>query len=251
MDSGEALVLLRRYHRDGDGRAREQLIEGWLPTVRRLARRFEGRGEPLEDLVQAGMVGLIKAVDRFELSRGLEFTTYAVPNVIGEIKRHFRDRTWAVRVPRALQELTVRLPGERERLTRLLGREPTIAELAESLAVEPEQLLEAVEAGRAYKAISLTAPAPGSEDETESGGILDQLGDDDPAYEHCDNKLALRAGIHRLDDRERHVLLLRFARELTQSQIAAQLGYSQMHISRILRRALDKLGPALLENTAG
>src|SRR5581483_11777319 len=170
-------------------------------TVRRLARRFEGRGEPLEDLVQAGMVGLIKAVDRFELSRGLEFTTYAVPNVIGEIKRHFRDRTWAVRVPRALQELTVRLPGERERLTRLLGREPTIAELAESLAVEPEQLLEAVEAGRAYKAISLTAPAPGSEDETESGGILDQLGDDDPAYEHCDNKLALRTRADPVPDR--------------------------------------------------
>lgn len=250
LTPAEARILLLRYHRDGDGRAREQLIEGWLPQVRKLAFRFGGRGESLEDLVQVGMVGLIKAVDRFDLDRGVEFSTYAVPNVIGEIKRHFRDRAWAVRVPRELQELAVRAPRERERLAMRLAREPSLAELAEALAVEEELLLEALTAKSAYKALSFSAAAPASEDDETEGNLLERLGDDDPGYERCEHRLTLRTGIACLDDRERRVLLLRFAREQTQSQIAAQLGYSQMHICRIIRRALEKLQAAVLDENA-
>jgi RNA polymerase sigma-B factor len=248
LDAREARALLRRYHEEGDSRARELLIEGWLPSVRGIARRFDGRGEPLEDLVQVGMVGLIKAVDRFDLSRGLEFSTYAIPNVIGEIKRHFRDRAWAVRIPRSLQELGVRLPAEQERLTRALDRSPGTAELAEALGADPEQLLEAIVARQAYSAVSFSSAR--ADEGEEEGDLLDRLGTEDQGYERCEDRFALRAGIARLDERERHVLLLRFTRGLTQSEIAAQLSYSQMHISRILRRALDKLGAALVEDAA-
>jgi RNA polymerase sigma-B factor len=236
----EARALLRQYHEAGDVTAREALVEAWLPSVRRIARRFEGRGEPLEDLAQVGVVGLIKAIDRFDLDRGVEFSTYAMPTIIGEIKRHFRDRAWSVRVPRDVQALAVRLPKEQERLTGKLGRTPTLAELAEALDVEPEQLVEAVDARQAYRAISFSSAAPLAEGE-EDGDLLDQLGSEDRGYERSEHRMALRAGIATLDDRERRVLLLRFARDLTQSEIASQLGYSQMHISRILRGALDKL----------
>jgi RNA polymerase sigma-B factor len=245
----DARALLRRYHQQGDAAAREELVEAWLPSVRRIARRFDGRGEPLEDLVQVGVVGLIKAIDRFDLDRGVEFSTYAMPTIIGEMKRHFRDRAWSVRVPRDIQALAVRLPKEQERLTGKLGRTPTLAELAEALAVEPEQLVEAIDARQAYRAISFSSAAPAGEGE-EDGDLLEQIGSEDRGYERCERRLALRAGIATLDERERRVLLLRFARDLTQSEIASQLGYSQMHISRILRGALDKLQAVVGDGSA-
>ena len=244
MDTREMRMLLSRYREHGDSRARELAIEGFAPVVRRIARRFDGRGESLEDLVQVGMVGLIKAVDRFDLDRDVVFSTYAFPCIIGEIKRHLRDRVWSVAVPRPLKELALKLPKEQERLTNLLGRSPTVRELAEAVQVDEEQLLEALDARQAYKTLSLSAPASDSGEEPD---LLNQIVSDDNSYERCEERLALQAGIADLDDRERRVLLLRFAQGLTQSEIAVDLGYSQMHISRILRRALEKLGETLVE----
>ena len=149
--------LLKRYHEDGDASAREELIERHLPLVRSLARRYAGRGEALEDIEQVGAIGLIKAIDRFELSRDVSLATYATPNVVGEIKRHFRDKGWAIRVPRALQELNASMSGAIERLTGRLSRSPTIAEIAEDLKTTPEQVLEAMEVGSAYATVSLSA----------------------------------------------------------------------------------------------
>jgi RNA polymerase sigma-B factor len=245
MDTGEAQVLLRRYHDRGDVAARDALIRGFMPLVRKVAKRFAGRGESVEDLVQVGMIGLIKAVDRFELDRGVVFSTFAFPYVIGEIKRHFRDRVWSVRLPRPLQELAVRAPREQERLTRELDRSPTITELAQALDVDEEDLLEALAARQAYKTVSFSMPATVDDDESD---LLDQLGDEDEGYRRSEERIALREGMAQLDDREQRVLLLRFTRGLTQSEIAAQLGYSQMHISRILRAALDKLADVMVES---
>jgi RNA polymerase sigma-B factor len=247
MDAGEAQVLLRRYHEQGDLRAREAVIHGYSPLVRKIARRFTGRGESLEDLVQIGLVGLIKSVDRFDLDRGVVFSTFAFPYVIGEIKRHFRDRVWSVRIPRPVQELALRAPREQERLTRELGRSPTISEVAEALGADEEDLLEAIAARQAYKTFSFSAPAGADEGE---GDLLEQLGEEDEGFRLSEERIALRAGMAHLDDRERRVLLLRFTRGLTQSEIAAQLGYSQMHISRILRAALEKLADAMVESPA-
>ena len=247
MDAGQAQVLLRRYHEQGDLRAREAVIDGFSPLVRNIARRFSGRGESLEDLVQIGLVGLIKAVDRFELDRGVVFSTFAFPYVIGEIKRHFRDRVWSVRIPRPLQELALRAPREQERLTRELGRSPTIREVATALGADEEDLLEAFAARQAYRTVSFSAPAGPEEAE---GDLLEQLGEEDDGYRLSEERMVLRAGMAHLDERERRVLLLRFTRGLTQSEIAAQLGYSQMHISRILRAALEKLADAMVESPA-
>src|ERR1700749_1007975 len=167
-------ILLRRYHEGGDLRAREELIEQYMSLVRSLARRYSYRGEQLEDLVQIGAIGLIKAIDRFDLDRGVELTTYATPNIIGEIKRHFRDKGWAVRVPRGLQELNVQLSRLMEQLTVQLGRSPTIPELAKAAGVEEEEVLEALESGRAYSALSLSAG--GGSDEDGELDPLEQLG---------------------------------------------------------------------------
>jgi RNA polymerase sigma-B factor len=202
--------LLRRYHEGGDTQAREQLIEQYLPLVRSLARRYSYRGEQLEDLVQVGCIGLIKAIDRFDTDRGVELTTYATPNIIGEIKRHFRDKGWAIRVPRGLQELNVRLSHLLEELTVQLERSPTIPELAKSAGVEEEDVLEALESGQAYATLSLSAPSGGDDDSD-------------------------------LDPLERRILHLRFFEGLTQSQIAQQVGISQMHVSRLIRRSLEKM----------
>src|SRR5512133_2750335 len=164
-------VLLERYHRRGDLAAREELIEKYMSLVRSLARRYSHRGEPLEDLIQIGAIGLIKAVDRFDLDRGVELTTYATPNIIGEIKRHFRDRGWSVRVPRGLQELNIQLSRLVEELIVQLERSPTIAELAKAANVEEEEVLEALESGRAYSSLSLSAGSGGHDDD----GELDPL----------------------------------------------------------------------------
>jgi RNA polymerase sigma-B factor len=231
--------LLRRYHELGDVQAREELIEQYLPLVRSLARRYANRGEQLEDLVQVGSIGLIKAIDRFDVGRGVELTTYATPNIIGEIKRHFRDKGWSIRVPRGLQELNVRLSQLLERLTVELERSPTIPELAKAADVTEEAVLEALESGQAYTTVSLSAPSGGGEE-----GELDPLesvGELEHEYEVSEDRAVLAPGLDVLDDRERRILHLRFWEGLTQSQIAQQVGISQMHVSRLIRRSLEKV----------
>ena len=231
--------LLRRYHERGDLEARERLIEQYLPLVRSLARRYSYRGEQLEDLVQVGCIGLIKAIDRFDVDRGVELTTYATPNTIGEIKRHFRDKGWSIRVPRGLQELNVRLSHLIEDLTVQLERSPTIPELAKAAGVEEEEVLEALESGQAYATLSLSAPASG--DDNSDLDPLESLGQIEHEYEVSEDRAVLAPGLKILDDRERRILQLRFYEGLTQSQIAQQVGISQMHVSRLIRRALEKI----------
>src|SRR5438876_9209386 len=232
-------VLLRRYHEDGDLSAREQLIEQYMSLVRSLARRYAYRGEQLEDLVQIGAIGLIKAIDRFDVDRGVELTTYATPNIIGEIKRHFRDRGWSVRVPRGLQELNIQLSRLLEELTVTLGRSPTIAELAKAAEVSDEEVLEALQSGRAYSSLSLSVGA--SQDEDGDLDPLESLGTEEPRYALTEDLAVLAPGFRVLDERERRILHLRFFEGLTQSQIAQQVGISQMHVSRLIRRSLEKI----------
>ena len=232
-------ILLRRYHEDGDLQAREQLIEQYMSLVRSLARRYSYRGEQLEDLVQIGAIGLIKAIDRFDLERGVELTTYATPNIIGEIKRHFRDKGWSVRVPRGLQELNVQLSRLVEQLTVQLGRSPTIPELAKAAGVEEEEVLEALESGRAYTSLSLSVGGGGGDDDDLDP--LESLGTEEHQYEVSEDRAVLAPGFKALDERERRILQLRFFEGLTQSQIAQQVGISQMHVSRLIRRALEKI----------
>jgi RNA polymerase sigma-B factor len=231
-------ILLRRYHEEGDLQAREKLIEQYMSLVRSLARRYAYRGEPLDDLVQIGAIGLIKAIDRFDLDRGVELTTYATPNIIGEIKRHFRDKGWAVRVPRGLQELNVQLSRMMDQLTVQLGRSPTIPELAKAAGVEEEQVLEALESGRAYTSLSLSVGGGGEDDDLDP---LESLGTDEHGYEVSEDRAVLAPGFRALEPRERMILQLRFFDGLTQSQIAQQIGISQMHVSRLIRRSLEKI----------
>jgi RNA polymerase sigma-B factor len=237
--ASDDLVLLKKYHEGGDLSAREKLIEHYMPLVRSLARRYSYRGEQLEDLVQIGAIGLIKAIDRFDVSRGVELTTYATPNIIGEIKRHFRDKGWSVRVPRGLQELNVQLARLVEQLTVQNGRSPTIGELAEAAGVEEEEVLEALESGRAYSSVSLSASG-GGDDEDELDP-LESLGEEEHEYQVSEDRVVLEPGFRVLDERERTILHLRFFKGLTQSQIAQQVGISQMHVSRLIRRSLEKI----------
>jgi len=239
MTSAEDRVLLRRYHEEGDLSAREELIERYMSLVRSLARRYSYRGEQLDDLVQIGAIGLIKAIDRFDLDRGVELTTYATPNIIGEIKRHFRDKGWSVRVPRSLQELNVQLSKLIEEQTVELGRSPTIPELAKASGQVEELVVEAIESGRAYTSISLSTGGGGDDD----GELdpLESLGVEETQYEVSEDRALLAPGFRVLDERERMILHLRFFKGLTQSQIAQQVGISQMHVSRLIRRALEKI----------
>ncbi|HZT84885.1 MAG TPA: SigB/SigF/SigG family RNA polymerase sigma factor [Gaiellaceae bacterium] len=239
-------LLLRRYHEDGDLQAREQLIEQYMSLVRSLARRYSYRGEQLEDLVQIGAIGLIKAIDRFDLERGVELTTYATPNIIGEIKRHFRDKGWSVRVPRGLQELNVQLSRLVEQLTVQLGRSPTIPELAKAAGVEEEEVLEALESGRAYTSLSLSIGGGGGDDDDLDP--LESLGTEEHQYEVSEDRAVLAPGFKALDERERKILQLRFFEGLTQSQIAQQVGISQMHVSRLIRRSLEKIRETIAED---
>jgi len=239
-------ILLRRYHEDGDLQAREQLIEQYMSLVRSLARRYSYRGEPLDDLVQIGAIGLIKAIDRFDLDRGVELTTYATPNIIGEIKRHFRDKGWSVRVPRGLQELNVQLSRLMEQLTVQYSRSPTIPELAKAAGVEEEEVLEALESGRAYTSLSLSVGGGGGDDDELDP--LESLGTEEHQYEVSEDRAVLAPGFKALDERERKILQLRFFEGLTQSQIAQQVGISQMHVSRLIRRSLEKIRETIAED---
>jgi RNA polymerase sigma-B factor len=233
MDSNVDALLVA-YHRDGDEKAREQALVELMPLVRALASRYAGRGEPLEDLVQVGSIGLIKAVDRFDVDRGVDFASYAVPTIVGEIRRHFRDKAWAMHVPRRLKELSLRLSRTLDQLTTELGRSPTIAELAAAAGVEEEDAIDALDSMNAYSTRSLHAPFDDDSDDS----LSEKLGTDELGYAEVEDGAIVDAGLDALDDRERQIVELRFFHELTQSQIASEIGISQMHVSRLLRRAL-------------
>ncbi len=230
-------ALLIAYRRGGDQEAREQVLVALMPLVRALASRYAGRGEPLEDLVQVGALGLIKAVDRFDVDRGVEFSSYAVPTIVGEIRRHFRDKAWAMHVPRRLKELSVRLSRVLDELTTELGRSPTVAELAKAAGVDEEDVIDALDSAQAYSTRSLQAPFDDEGDES----LTDRLGVEERGYDDVEEGSLVDAGLEALDERERRIVELRFFDEMTQSQIAAELGISQMHVSRLLRRALGSM----------
>ena len=232
------------YAQDRDPALRAELIEGHLGLAEYLARRFSNRGEPLDDLVQVASVGLLKAVDRFEPSRGVEFSTYATHTIVGELKRHFRDKGWAVRAPRRMQELYLRLGKVVSNLSQELGRSPTIQELAAEAQVSEEEVLEAMEAGQAYRFASLDAPNPSEED---GDSLSTQLGEEDPELIDAEHRVALSPLIAKLPQREQTILQLRFFDGMTQSEIAGRLGISQMHVSRLLARSLAQLRAAARE----
>ncbi len=234
----ERRALLRAYREEGDLAARDQLVAELLPFARSLARRYAGKGEELEDLVQVAAVGLVKAIDKFDLERDVRMVAYIFPTVVGELKRHFRDRAWAVSVPRRLKELNQLLSRHLEELTRTLGRSPTIAELAQASGLEEEEVLEALEAGRAYSARSLSG---GFDDDEFDLEPIDTLSTEEEGYDVSENRAVLAAGFQALDERERTILHLRFYEGLTQSQVAVELGISQMHVSRLIRKALATL----------
>lgn len=234
--------------RAGDGRAREQLAERYLPLARRLARRYQRSEEPLEDLVQVASLGLLKAIDRFDTDRDVAFSSFAVPTILGEIKRHFRDRTWSVRVPRDLQELALRVDRTAAELSLDKHRAPTVAELAETLGVSEEQVLEALRAAGAYHAGSLDAPRPGRTDADASGESLgDALGGEEDGFERAEERAVLAPMLARISTRERLVLTLRFGEDLTQAEIGERIGVSQMQVSRLIRQALARLRAGLGE----
>lgn len=225
---------------------RDELVTMNLPLVEHLARRFRDRGEAHEDLVQVGTVGLIKAVDRFDAERGVEFSTYATPTIVGEIKRHFRDRGWSVRVPRRLQEMRLAITRSTQELSQQTGRSPTVADLAAHIGATEEEVLEGLEAAQAYATASLDAGT--SSDGDESLSLGDTLGSEDSALEHVDNWETLKPLLAKLDDRERRIIELRFGNdEMTQSQIAEDVGISQMHVSRILAKTLAQLRSEMLD----
>jgi len=235
-------LLLDEFHRlsSDDPRrvqVRDELITMHLPLVRHLARRYRDRGESMDDLVQVGTVGLIKAIDGFDATRGVELSTYATPTILGEIKRHFRDRTWAVRVPRRLQELQLQVTARSEELSTTLHRSPTVRELAASLEVSEADVLDALEARQAYATDSLDA----ERDDDSAPRLTATLGAEDAAFDAIDDRETLRPLLEALPERERAILMMRFFQNMSQSQIADELGISQMHVSRLLAKTLAAL----------
>lgn len=229
--------------------ARDELVQLHLPLVEHCARRFRNRGEPFEDLVQVGTIGLIKAVDRFDTDRGVEFSTYATPTIIGEIKRHFRDKGWAIRVPRRLQELRMQISASTAELNQSLGRSPTPSELAEVIGCSVEEVIEGIESSNAYSTLSLDAGSDSSDD----GGslsMLDTMGVDDDGIEHVELRESLKPLLEQLPPREKNILMLRFFKNMTQSQIATEVGVSQMHVSRLLTKTLEHLRQALADDAS-
>ncbi len=240
-----AMFVELRNLKDGSpeyAELRNQLVRMHLPLVEHLARRFRNRGEPLDDLTQVATIGLIKSVDRFDPDRGVEFSTYATPTVVGEIKRHFRDKGWAVRVPRRLQELRLSLTTATAELSQQHGRSPTVHELAEKLSISEEEVLEGLESANAYSTLSLDVP----DTDDESPAVADTLGAEDEALEGVEYRESLKPLLEDLPPREKRILLLRFFGNMTQSQIAQEVGISQMHVSRLLARTLAQLREKLL-----
>lgn len=222
---------------------RDELVTMHLPLVQHLARRYQGRGENLDDLVQVGTVGLIQAVDRFDVTRGTELSTFATPTILGEIRRHFRDRTWAVRVPRGVQELQSRVTATAESLTTQLHRAPTVRELADALDAPMDDVLAALEARHAYATDSIDA-----DPDDEGSALSGRIGEVDPAFEAIEEREALRPLIAALPSRDQRILALRFGQNMSQTQIAEELGISQMQVSRLLARALAELRAGLADS---
>lgn len=244
-DKDRTRELFRRYKQDGDGEARDQLIVSHLNLVRFLASKFKNRGESLEDLVQVGTIGLIKAIDRFDPDRGLEFTTYATPTIMGEIKRHFRDKGWSVRVPRRLQELSAKVNQASDELTNQLQRSPSVAEIADRLGTTVDEVLEAMESSSAYSSVPLEGG--GSSDDDESPSVIDHYVTEDADLAASDDRIVLEDAIADFSPREQDVIRMRFVDGLTQVEIAERMGISQVQVSRLLRRTLrriqDKIDP--------
>ncbi|MFL5878443.1 MAG: SigB/SigF/SigG family RNA polymerase sigma factor [Solirubrobacteraceae bacterium] len=231
--------MFREYRRSRDPATRDALVERFLPLARQLARRYQRGDEPFDDLVQVASLGLVKAVDRFDLDRAVAFSSYAVPTILGELKRYFRDTTWAVHVPRDLQERAALVDRSADRMFSQTGRAPSVAQIAETTGLSIEEVLEARDASMSYKATSLEAPSgsDGEEDYT----LADRLGSSDVELSRAEHAVTLQQLEHVLSDRDREVLRLRFQEDLTQSEIAARIGVSQMHVSRIIRAALERL----------
>jgi RNA polymerase sigma-B factor len=239
--------LFARIREQGDARARELLVERYLPLAHRLARRYQRAEEPLEDLVQVASLGLIKAVDRFQVDREVVFSSYAVPTILGELKRHFRDRTWSVRVPRDLQELALRVDRAVTRLSLGKRHSPSIGEIAHTVGASEEQVLEALEAAGAYRAGSLDAPRSNSGEEA-GESVADTLGQDESGFRRAEERATLEPLLARISPRERVVLELRFGEDLTQAEIGERIGVSQMQVSRLIRQALSRLRAGLGED---
>jgi RNA polymerase sigma-B factor len=235
----ETEALFDRWQRQRDRTARDELVERFLPLARNLARRYGGGLEPFEDLLQVASLGLLKAVDRFDSSRGTAFSSFAVPTILGELKRYFRDFGWAVHVPRGAQERAVKVEDAKRQLSVKPGRAPTVPELAEYLELSIEDVLDSLETSRAHHAVSLDAPH--DDGEGEGGTVVDTFGDEDPGLRLADARVTVGATARHLSAREREVLALRFVQDMTQTEIAERVGVSQMQISRILRRSISRL----------
>jgi RNA polymerase sigma-B factor len=231
--------LLVRYHRNGDRGARDELVERLLPLARRMARRYRRSDEPLDDLVQVATLGLIKAIDRFDPTRETAFSSYAVPTMLGELKRYFRDNGWAVHVPRGMQERVMQVDNAMRDLSRRLGRSPSAGELAESIGTSSELVLEAMEASSAYDAVSLDSYRFGDDGDGET--YAEFIGEEDERFELVEYGATIEPTLQALPARDRIVLHLRFVEDLTQAEIAERVGVSQMHVSRLIRRALERL----------
>lgn len=238
-DKQKTRELFRRYKEDGDMEAREQLVMSHLNLVRFLANKFKNRGEPLDDLVQVGYLGLLKAIDRFDPDRGLEFTTYATPTILGEIKRHFRDKGWSVRIPRRLQELSAKVNQATDTLTTQFQRSPTIQEIADCLDASVDEVLEAMESSSAYSSVPLEGT--GSSENDDAPSVIDRYGSEDNELAFTDDRLVIEEALKGFSPREREVIELRFLKGMTQIEIAEQLGISQVQVSRLLRRTLKKI----------
>ena len=244
-DKERTRELFRLYKEEGDEEAREQLIVSHLNLVRFLAAKFKNRGEPLDDLMQVGTIGLIKAIDRFDPARGLEFTTFATPTIMGEIKRHFRDKGWSVRVPRRLQELSAKVNQATDDLTRELQRSPSVEEVAARVGSSVDEVLEAMESSSAYSSVPLEGTGAGDEDDTPS--VIDHYATEDADLASLDDRMAIEDAIAELTPREQEIVRMRFNEGLTQVEIAEKLGISQVQVSRMLRKVLrefqDRLDP--------
>jgi RNA polymerase sigma-B factor len=230
--------LFHRWYEGHDVRARDALIERSLPLARKLARRYAGRNEPYDDLVQVASLGLVKAVERFDPARGFAFTSFAVPTIVGELKRYFRDTAWALHVDRSAQELARRIADARREVSLQRGRSPTVGELAEYLECSEEEVLDGLMTGEAFETVSLDAPVGGG-DETDNR--LDALGGEDGRLDLVDDQATVFAAAQRLPERERRILYLRFGEDLTQAEIARRVGVSQMQVSRLLRKSVQRL----------
>ena len=239
LSSRESEALFYRWQKLHDRAARDELVECFLPLARKLARRYNVGHEPFDDLLQVASLGLVKAVDRFDCSRGNAFSSFAVPTILGELKRYFRDHGWAVHVPRGAQERAVKVEEAQQQLSARSGRAPTVSDLAEYLELSIEEVLEALETARAHHASSLDAPH--DDGEGDSASLVDTFGEEDPELEIADARLTVGVAAAQLSRRERQVIALRFVHDLTQTQIAEQIGVSQMQVSRILRRSIARL----------